>query len=101
MYLRWAIVDLKRQEFEWDDAKNRSNFNKHGIDFDAAREIFKKPVVRRQDLRKNYGEHRWIALSMFQGEVVAATYTLRGSRVRVISIRRANRYERKIYKEKI
>ena len=30
-------------EFEWDPAKSASNAEKHGISFDAARELFLDP----------------------------------------------------------
>jgi uncharacterized protein len=45
-------------EFEWDEAKNRQNIAKHGIDFADARRIFDKPVLLRPDDRKDYGENR-------------------------------------------
>ena len=33
--------------FEWDEAKNRQNIRKHGIDFNAAKEIFDGFVMTR------------------------------------------------------
>jgi len=43
---------------------------------------------------------RWIALAELYEVVVVMVYTLRGHKIRVISMRRANRYERKIYQER-
>lgn len=43
-------------EFEWDDDKNRSNFEKHGFSFDDAWHVFEAPMLTRLDARKEYGE---------------------------------------------
>ncbi len=40
--------------FEWDEAKNRANTVKHGIDFETARRIFDGPVLTRGDGRRAY-----------------------------------------------
>jgi uncharacterized DUF497 family protein len=32
-------------EFEWDEAKRASNIVKHGLDFSAARFMWRKPVI--------------------------------------------------------
>lgn len=48
--------------FEWDEAKNRANIRKHGIDFASAQELFDGPMVISADIRAEYGEERWVAL---------------------------------------
>ena len=45
-------------EFEWDEAKNSANSAKHGVDFDAAIEVFGGPYVLREDTGRGYGERR-------------------------------------------
>ena len=46
-------------EFDWDYDKNRSNNEKHGIDFNDAKEVFKDDNSKvAPDLRKDYGEDR-------------------------------------------
>ena len=47
-------------EFEWDDAKDLGNIEKHGVSFDLARCIFEGPVLTRTDDREDYGEVREI-----------------------------------------
>ncbi len=37
--------DMPELNFEWDDAKNASNLNKHGIDFEDATAIWEGPVL--------------------------------------------------------
>ena len=76
------------------------NILTHGIDFCDALQVFDKPMLKKMDNRRNYGEGRWIALAELYEVVVVMVYTLRGHKIRVISMRRANRYERKIYQER-
>jgi uncharacterized DUF497 family protein len=39
--------------FEWDEAKNRENIRKHGLDFGDAWEIFAGPLFPELDLRRD------------------------------------------------
>ena len=63
-------------------------------------QIFDNPMLKKIDNRKDYGEERWIALGELDGIVIVMIYTHRGHNIRVISIRRANRDERKTYQER-
>ncbi len=44
--------------FEWDEAKNRSNLLKHGLDFGDAEKVFAGPSITFVDDRFDYGEGR-------------------------------------------
>lgn len=87
-------------EFEWNHNKNQSNIKKHGIDFCDAWRIFEKPMLNKIDNRNDYGEQRYISLGQLDDAVVVVVYTIRNNNKRIISIRRANHEERKIYTEK-
>lgn len=51
--------------FQWDEHKAASNYAKHGVSFEAAREVFKDPFAIEQiDDRANYGEERFILIGM-------------------------------------
>ncbi len=52
------------------------------------------------DTRKDYGEERLVGLGLLFGAVIVIVFTKRGNNIRVISIRRANKNERKVYQEK-
>jgi len=56
--------------YEWDDAKNRSNFAKHGVDFTDAESVFAGPCVTFVDNRFDYGEERYVSLGLLGGRVV-------------------------------
>jgi len=84
-------------DFEWDSAKNNSNTAKHGIDFEFAKEIFSGIWLSKPDLRKDYGEDRFLAIGVLEEFVLLAVYTIREQKIRLISVRRANTEERRIY----
>ena len=84
-------------EFEWDDAKNTLNIEKHGIDFDDAIAIWEGPVHIRPSPR--HGEIRWVAVGVADGIEIAVIYTERGAVKRLISARRARKNERRTYRQ--
>jgi uncharacterized DUF497 family protein len=87
--------------YEWDDAKNRSNFAKHGLDFADAELVFAGPCVTFVDNRFEYGEERFITLGLLAGRLVAIAHAPRGEATRIISMRKANRREQKIYQKRL
>jgi uncharacterized DUF497 family protein len=88
-------------EYEWDNSKNESNIHNHGIDFSDAWKIFQNPILAKEDNRKDYGEIRYISIGLLNDIEVVIIYTYRGQTIRIISIRKANKNERKIYQEAI
>jgi uncharacterized protein len=83
--------------FEWDEAKNRANKVKHGIPFESVRSCFDGPMLVGADSRFDYGEARWLAIALLDLVPVVIAYTERRGRIRIISARKANRNERKIF----
>ncbi len=84
---------------EWDEAKNRANQDKHGVAFDdVARFDFEHARVV-DDNRQYYGEARRVALGKIDGRLHVLVYTRRGTALRVISLRRANKREQRYYAE--
>ena len=85
-------------EFEWDPDKAAANLQRHGISFTQAAAAFRDPfAVDWIDDREDYGEERVVLLGMTDGSVLTVVYTERGNRIRIISARRADRYEQEIY----
>lgn len=83
-------------EFEWDERKCLSNLAKHGIDFQDAARVFDGPALEIASNRD--GEERRLAVGMVEEREVAVVYTVREGRYRIISARRARRYERRAYR---
>jgi uncharacterized protein len=89
-------------EFEWDEQKNREKLRKHGLGLSDAWEIFQAPLLIDLDLRTDYGEDRWIVKGLLGSRTVVVTFTLRGAQtIRIISLRKASRHERKKFDEEI
>ena len=88
--------------FERDEAKNKENIRKHGIDFADALEVFQGPLL--VDAREEYGEDRWIGIGSLQKRklVVVIVFTEREPEaIRVISLRKAKKHEKERYEEAV
>ncbi len=86
--------------FEWGEAKNRQNIQKHGIGFARASKIFDGPTLEAVDDRADYGELRIKSLGLLDGLLLLAViHTDRNGVKRLISARVANRKERHRYDE--
>ena len=84
----------------WDESKRQSNIVKHGIDFIDADSIFDFPMVTREDDREyDDGEQRLQTLAILQGRIVFVVWVERNTGAHIISIRKAERHEQKIYHE--
>jgi hypothetical protein len=85
-------------KFEWDNAKAAENYRKHGVTFEQATYAFRDPFgVEWIDEREDYGEERVVLLGMSGGQILSVVYTERNERNRIISARRATKYEQNIY----
>lgn len=85
-------------EFEWDDEKAAANLRKHGVSFEFAAKAFRDPfAIEWMDDREDYGEVRTILLGMADGSILVVVYTERESSIRLISARRATKYEQDRY----
>ncbi len=89
---------MRDDEFEWDDLKAEANLEKHGISFREARRVFDDIfALVEEDFSADFGEDRFLATGMVGDTPVVVVYTERSSRVRLISARRATRYEQTRY----
>ena len=86
-------------DFEWDDAKERANRRKHGIDFQTAARVFLDPYVIEFDDVGARGELRFNAIGLVDNRMLFVSYTMRGDVVRIISARGAEPHEKRRYHE--
>ena len=88
------------EEFEWDDDKAASNFEKHGVSFEESRSVFRDPfAIELFDDREDYGEDRYILIGMSSSNILVVVYTERNARHRIISARNAEPNEQRYYHE--
>jgi uncharacterized DUF497 family protein len=93
--------------FEWDPAKARENARRHRVTFERGATVFLDPnALSLFDEQHSEEEERWITLGLDQTVallVISHTYheeTENGARIRLISVRKATRKERKQYQRK-
>jgi uncharacterized DUF497 family protein len=85
--------------FEWDDAKAVANLRKHGVSFDEASEVFYDPnAFEDYDPEHSGEEPRFFIIGLSSRRLLYVVYAERaGNVVRIISARKADKRERKIY----
>jgi uncharacterized DUF497 family protein len=83
--------------FEWDEAKRRHALALRGVDFAAMERFDWSSAVIRPDRRQDYGEVRLRAMGLIDGRLHEAVFTPRGGKVRIISLRKANARERRLW----
>jgi len=85
--------------FEWDPKKSKSNQLKHGISFDKAPKVFDDFHITAIDQRKDYGETRSCTMGFLDStkRIVLVAHTQRHGKIRIISMRKANKREQKIF----
>jgi uncharacterized DUF497 family protein len=68
-----------------DDAKNRSNFAMHGLDFADTELVLAGPCVTFVDSRFDYGEERFVTLGLLARRLVTIAHAPRGEAQRALS----------------
>jgi uncharacterized DUF497 family protein len=85
-------------EFEWDDKKNIKNLLKHGVSFEEAKMVFFDPKMKEYlDYEHSFFEKRWKAIGIAGIDVLKVIFTERNTRIRIISARKAGKYEEEDY----
>ena len=72
---------------------------KHSVDFSEAIDFDWSTALETKDTRFDYDEVRWVALGYIGKRVHVLIYTVREERIRLISLRRANRREKEFYEK--
>lgn len=86
--------------FEWDNGNEQKNV-KHGVVPAEAEQVFlNEPLIVVDDPKHSDTEQRFHALGQTsEGRLLHITFTIRTSRIRVISARDMHRKERAIYEQ--
>jgi len=83
-------------EFEYDEAKSKTNKGKHGIDFVEAQLLWLDDMLIEIPTQAT-DEPRYLVVGRIAGKHWSAVITFRDNRVRLISVRRSRREEVEIY----
>lgn len=90
-----------RLEFSWDDRKAVANLRKHKVSFVEASSVFDDSLaITYPDSEHSAGEVRYVTFGLSSsGRVLVVSHTETNNGLRVISARKADRAERKIYEQ--
>ncbi len=88
-------------KIEWDETKRQSNLKKHGFDFRDAAQVFAGEIVTVEDARYKYDEDRFATLGLLQGRIVLIIHTEQDDTIRVISMRKATKFEERTYDQQL
>jgi uncharacterized DUF497 family protein len=90
-------------DFQWDSRKADANAEKHGVSFTEATSVFSDVLARLiPDPDSSYGEERFVILGQSSANrllLVCHCYRDKGNTIRLISARKADKRECKIYEE--
>ena len=88
-------------DIEFDTAKDAANVAKHGVSLTLAAKIEWSGVLCAPDTRHDYGEVREIGFTMIERRLYLVVFVQRSAVMRIISLRKANSREVKLYDETI
>ena len=83
-------------KFEYDSSKSAANLAKHGIDFEAAQELWESRTMT-FSTKPGSDEERNMVYGVIGEEHWTAITTNRGDAVRIISVRRSRKEEAERY----
>lgn len=92
---------MARLHYQWDEVKRVENLEKHGADFMAVADFDWSAAIVVPDVRRDYGESRFIAYGPLNGRLHALVFTQRTGARRIISFRKANRREQATYTDRM
>ena len=84
--------------FEFDASKSKANREKHGIDFVEAQQLW-EDEDRLEITARTEDEPRYVLIAVLSQKLWSVFFTYRKGSIRLISVRRARKEERKLYYE--
>lgn len=96
------MIDLSKiTGFEWDKGNIDKSYRKHGITPNEAEEVFlDKDILLLEDIKHSKDEERFSAIGRItKGNILFLAFTVRKEKIRIISIRVANKKERRLYEK--
>ncbi len=85
--------------FEWDEGNSAKNWLRHEVQqAEAEQALLNTPLVVSATRKHGVAEPRFIALGQADaGRLLTVVFTIRGTKIRVISARAMSKPERKVY----
>lgn len=92
---------VKRSTFEWDESKNQSNYEKHGVPFEVAQYAFtdKNRIILEDIEHSSNVEKRYFCIGKIVAGILTVRFTYRENNIRILGAG-FWRKGKKIYEEK-
>jgi uncharacterized protein len=91
---------MEDENFAWDDEKAAQNWRDHAVTFAMAREAFRDPfAVEWEDIGQRRNEERYSMIGMVENRLLFVGCTIRDGKIRIVTARKAEPYERRRYHE--
>jgi uncharacterized DUF497 family protein len=84
-------------DIEWNDAKRKQTLDERGLDFADFALVDWDHAITDIDDRKEYHEIRYVTVAPIHNRLCVIAWCFRGDVTRVISMRKANKREVKVY----
>ena len=84
-------------QFSYDEAKNKSNVQKHGVALSEAELLEWDLLISTHDARRDYGEVRTLGFTLIADRLYCVVFTDRGDTRHIISLRKASNREKAYY----
>jgi uncharacterized DUF497 family protein len=94
-------LSVQMPVYDWDETKRALNLADGHLDFTLAENFDWDTAVMTVDDRDDYGELRERALGFIGVRLYILVFTRRRERIRIISLRKANRREMREYEEEV
>ena len=87
--------------FEWDEGNSEKNWLRHGVrQLEAEQALLSRPLIVALDIGHSREEPRFVALGQTGAQRrLFMVFTIRGTRVRVISVRPMSAKEQGVYEQ--
>lgn len=95
MYIKW----MEQIEFTWDEVKRQQALRERAIDFADMGKFDWDNALTAEDARLEYSETRFISIGYMDENIVVCVWCFRDDTTRIISLRKANKRERKRYEQ--
>ena len=98
------MIDLdKVRAFDWDSGNLDKSFEKHDISSSQSEEVFlDKNLLQIDDIKHSEKEKRNIVIGKtFMEEFLFVVFIVRKNKIRIISARKANKKERRLYEKRL
>ena len=84
-------------KIEGDPKKREWTLRERGLDFESVAVADWDAALTAEDTREDYPERRFVSLVPIHNRLCVVAWCIRGDALRVISLRKANARERKLY----